>query len=100
VFEKNRAGHSGTVVGDASSVALNGFCAHESGRRPHNRGPARREFDGSTTGAHLRCRCTRAPDRWCGTAHERYDRDSSYDEEDSHRPHRTLTNRPWAISRS
>jgi hypothetical protein len=35
-----------------------------------------------------------------GTAHERHARDSRDDEEQSHWPHRTLTNRPCAIPRS
>lgn len=35
-----------------------------------------------------------------GAADERHERDSRHDEEESHRVHRTLTNRPCAISRS
>jgi hypothetical protein len=100
VFEKNRAGHPGTIVGDTPTLAFNGFGAYELDRSPHNRGSAGRWLDGSTTWGHLGCRCARAPARRSGTAHERYNRDRRYDEEDSHRSHRTLTNRPCAISLS
>ena len=100
VFEKNRPGHPGAVIGDASAVALNRFGANEFGRCPHDRAPARPLLDGSTTGARFRCRSARVFRRRRGTAHERHDCDSGHDEEESHRPHRTLTNRPWAVSRS
>jgi hypothetical protein len=39
-------------------------------------------------------------DRCCGAAYERDHCDRGCDEEQSHRVHRTLTNRPWAVSRS
>jgi hypothetical protein len=100
VFEKNRTSHPGTVVGDTPAVALNGFGTHELGCRPHNRGSAGCWLDGLTTRAYLWRRRARTPGRRGSTADERYDRDRSYDEEDSHRSHRTLTNRPCAISRS
>ena len=100
VFEEDGSGDTGAVVGDASAVALNRFGAHEFGRCPHDRAPARHALDGSTTGTRLRCRWAKTFDRWRGTAHERHDCDSGHDEKESHRPHRTLTNRPWAVSRS
>ena len=42
----------------------------------------------------------RVLDLWCGAAYERDHCDRGCDEEQSHRVHRTLTNRPWAVSRS
>jgi hypothetical protein len=100
VFEEDGPGDAGTVVGDASTVALNRFGAHKFGRCPHDRAPARHALDGLTTGSLCRQRCARALSRLRGTAHERHDCDGGHDEEESHRPHRTLTNRPWAVSRS
>ena len=100
VFEKHRTGHPGAVVGDVSAVSRNCFGAHEFGGCSYDRVPARRALDGSTTGANVRCRCARTFRRWSGTAYECHDCDCGHDEEESHRPHRTLTNRPWAVSRS
>ena len=100
VFEEDGSGDTGAVVGDASTVALNRFGAHEFGRCPYNCAPAWRALDGSTTGALCRQGCTRAFGRLRGTTHERHDCNRGHDEEESHRPHRTLTNRPWAVSRS
>ena len=55
MFEKHRAGHPGAVIGDVPTVALNRCGAHEFGCCPHDRGPAQRELDGSTTGRCFRC---------------------------------------------
>ena len=51
VSEKNYTGHPRAIISYAPTVALNRFGAHEFGRCPHNRAPARRWLDGSTTGA-------------------------------------------------
>ena len=85
VFEEDGSGDARAVVSDASTVALNRFGAHECGRCPNDRAPARRRLGGSTTGALYRLGCTRMFDRLRGTAHERHDCDSGQNEEELHR---------------
>lgn len=52
--EKDRTGHSSTIVRDASAVALDRSGAHEFGRGLHDCVPVRHTFDGSATGAFCR----------------------------------------------
>lgn len=100
VFEEDSSGDTGAVVSDVSAIALNRFGAHEFGRCPYDRAPARHALAGLTTGTLCREGCTRTFGRLRGTAHEGRDCYCGHDEEESHRHHRTLTNRPCAVSRS
>ena len=54
VSEKNYTGYPRAIISYAPTVALNRFGAHEFGRCPNDRAPARRRLDGSTTGSFYR----------------------------------------------
>ena len=54
VREKHHAGHPGTVVGDASAVALDRFRTHEFCRGLHDGAPTRCALDVLTAGARFR----------------------------------------------
>ena len=84
VPEKYRTGHPRAIISDAPAVALNRFGTDQFRRCLHDRVPARRRLDGSTTGACSRCRCARMFDWLRGTTYERHDGDSGCDEEQSH----------------
>ena len=94
VFEEDGAGDAGAIIGDTAAFALNGPGADEFGRGAHDRVSAWRRDDGSAAGACVRKRSARKLDGRRGTAYERHQRDGCHDEKDSHRSHRTLTNRP------
>jgi len=84
VPEKHRTSHPRAIISDASTVALNSFGTDQFRRCLHDRVPARRRLDGSTTGACSRCRCVMTFDLLRGTTYERHDGDCGCDEEQSH----------------